>query len=179
MASNRIGRINEEIQRELSEQLRRLKDPRVSQTGMVSVTDSEQWRLLALDQDGGLWGWGSNSGGYLDAGTEDDCLAPVKIMDGVSSYALGYHHLAAVTTTGELWAWGYNDNGQVGNGTTEKVLRPVKVMDGVTSVSLGGSSSSALTQDGVLWMWGDSGDGILGPEVTNDCPTPIQFNHPD
>ena len=38
MASNRIGRIHEEIQRELSEQLRRLKDPRVSQTGMVSVT---------------------------------------------------------------------------------------------------------------------------------------------
>ena len=38
MASNRIGRINEEIQRELAEQLRRLKDPRVSQVGMVSVT---------------------------------------------------------------------------------------------------------------------------------------------
>ena len=38
MASNRISRINEEIQRELSEQCRRLKDPRVSQTGMVSIT---------------------------------------------------------------------------------------------------------------------------------------------
>lgn len=38
MPSNRIGRINEEIQRELCEQLRRLKDPRVSQTGMVSIT---------------------------------------------------------------------------------------------------------------------------------------------
>ena len=38
MPSNRIGRINEEIQRELSDQLRRLKDPRVSQTGMVSIT---------------------------------------------------------------------------------------------------------------------------------------------
>ena len=38
MPSNRIGRINEEIQRELSAQLRRLKDPRVSQVGMVSVT---------------------------------------------------------------------------------------------------------------------------------------------
>lgn len=38
MASNRISRINEEIQRELSDQFRRLKDPRVSQTGMVSVT---------------------------------------------------------------------------------------------------------------------------------------------
>ena len=38
MASNRIGRINEEIQRELAAQIRRLKDPRVSQTGMVSIT---------------------------------------------------------------------------------------------------------------------------------------------
>lgn len=38
MPSNRIGRINEEIQRELSGQLRRLKDPRVSQVGMVSIT---------------------------------------------------------------------------------------------------------------------------------------------
>ena len=37
MPSNRIGRINEEIQRELSDQ-RRLKDPRLSATGMVSIT---------------------------------------------------------------------------------------------------------------------------------------------
>ena len=36
MPSNRIGRINEEIQRELADQLRRLKDPRVS-SGMVSI----------------------------------------------------------------------------------------------------------------------------------------------
>ena len=37
MPSNRIGRINEEIQRELADQLRHLKDPRVS-SGMVSIT---------------------------------------------------------------------------------------------------------------------------------------------
>ena len=36
MASNRIGRINEEIQRELSDLIRSVKDPRV--TGMISVT---------------------------------------------------------------------------------------------------------------------------------------------
>ncbi len=39
MASNRIGRINEEIQRELSSLIRSVKDPRV--TGMVSVTAVE------------------------------------------------------------------------------------------------------------------------------------------
>jgi len=38
MASNRIGRINEEIQRELAALIRTLKDPRVSDTGMVSIT---------------------------------------------------------------------------------------------------------------------------------------------
>ena len=39
MASNRIGRINEEIQRELSSLIRNVKDPRVS--GMISVTAVE------------------------------------------------------------------------------------------------------------------------------------------
>lgn len=40
MASNRIGRINEEIQRELSALLRNLKDPRVQET-MISITRVE------------------------------------------------------------------------------------------------------------------------------------------
>ena len=40
MASNRIGRINEEIQRELSDLLRELKDPRVHKT-MLSITRVE------------------------------------------------------------------------------------------------------------------------------------------
>lgn len=37
MASNRIGRINEDLQREISALIRTLKDPRVQQS-MVSVT---------------------------------------------------------------------------------------------------------------------------------------------
>ena len=40
MASNRIGRINEEIQKELASQLRNVKDPRVADT-MISVTHVE------------------------------------------------------------------------------------------------------------------------------------------
>lgn len=39
MANNRMGRINEEIQRELSALLPQVKDPRV--TGMISVTAVE------------------------------------------------------------------------------------------------------------------------------------------
>ncbi len=40
MASNRIGRINEEIQKELAALLRNLKDPRVQDT-MISITRVE------------------------------------------------------------------------------------------------------------------------------------------
>ena len=40
MATNRIGRINEEIQRELADLLRELKDPRVHKT-MLSITRVE------------------------------------------------------------------------------------------------------------------------------------------
>ena len=40
MASNRIGRINEEIQKELSSAIRNLKDPRVQDT-MISITRVE------------------------------------------------------------------------------------------------------------------------------------------
>lgn len=40
MASNRIGRINEEIQKELASLLRNLKDPRVQET-MISITRVE------------------------------------------------------------------------------------------------------------------------------------------
>ncbi len=74
MSTNRIGRINEEIQRELSAALRNLKDPRVQKT-MVSVTRVETTSDLRyakvyvsmLDKDASkevLKGLKS-SGGYL------------------------------------------------------------------------------------------------------------------
>ena len=74
MASNRIGRINEEIQKELAAQLRNLKDPRVQDT-MISITRVEATPDLRyakvyvsfLQQDraeGALKGLKS-AGGYL------------------------------------------------------------------------------------------------------------------
>ena len=41
MPSNRIGRINEEIQREMSALIRTVKDPRVAGAGVISVTAVE------------------------------------------------------------------------------------------------------------------------------------------
>ena len=41
MASNRIGRINDDIQRILADRIRSVKDPRVSSQGMITVTRVE------------------------------------------------------------------------------------------------------------------------------------------
>lgn len=80
MASNRIGRINEEIQRELAEQIRYLKDPRVSQVGMVSI--------IRVDTTGDLRYarvWVS----VLDKNQEKDVLKGLKSASGFLRRELG------------------------------------------------------------------------------------------
>ena len=80
MASNRIGRINEEIQRELAEQIRFLKDPRVSQVGMVSI--------IRVDTTGDLRYarvWVS----VLDKAQEKDVMRGLKSASGFLRRELG------------------------------------------------------------------------------------------
>ena len=80
MASNRIGRINEEIQRELAEQIRFLKDPRVSQVGMVSI--------IRVDTTGDLRYarvWVS----VLDKNQEKDVMKGLKSAAGFLRRELG------------------------------------------------------------------------------------------
>ena len=81
MASNRIGRINEEIQRELAEQLRRLKDPRVSQVGMVSIT--------RVDTTGDLR-YSKIYVSVLDKNQERDVLKGLKSASGFLRRELGH-----------------------------------------------------------------------------------------
>lgn len=81
MSSNRIGRINEEIQRELSGQLRHLKDPRVSQVGMVSIT--------RVDTTGDLR-YARVYISVLDKSQEKDVLQGLKSAAGFLRRELGH-----------------------------------------------------------------------------------------
>ena len=80
MASNRIGRINEEIQKELSALLRTLKDPRVSATGMVSITRVDTTGDLRYARV-----WVS----VLDKSQEKDVLRGLKSASGFLRRELG------------------------------------------------------------------------------------------
>lgn len=80
MASNRISRINEEIQRQLSADIRRLKDPRVSGSGMVSVT--------RVDTTGDLR-YARIYVSVLDKSQEKDVLKGLKSASGFLRRELG------------------------------------------------------------------------------------------
>ena len=80
MASNRISRINEEIQRQLSADIRRLKDPRVSGSGMVSVT--------RVDTTGDLR-YARIYVSVLDKSQEKDVLKGLKSAGGFLRRELG------------------------------------------------------------------------------------------
>lgn len=80
MASNRIERINEEIQRQISADIRRLKDPRVSGSGMVSVT--------RVDTTGDLR-YAKIYVSVLDKSQERDVLKGLKSAGGFLRRELG------------------------------------------------------------------------------------------
>ena len=79
MASNRIGRINEEIQKELASLLRNLKDPRVQNT-MISITRVETTPDLR---------YAKVYVSFLEAHKADDALKGLKSAGGYLRRELG------------------------------------------------------------------------------------------
>ena len=79
MASNRIGRINEEIQKELSSAIRNLKDPRVQAT-MISITRVETTPDLR---------WAKVYVSFLDESRAKDAIKGLKSAGGYLRRELG------------------------------------------------------------------------------------------
>ena len=116
MASNRIDRINDEIQRELAAQIRSLKDPRVSENGMVSITRVDTTNDLR---------YARVYVSVLDKGREKDVLKGLKSASGFLRRELG--HALQLRCTPELQFIG-DDSIQHGAHILE-VLRQVERAD--------------------------------------------------
>jgi len=122
------------------------------------VFDGASFVLL---DDGNLWGWGSNNNSRISP-HDDVHLAPVMILDDVSSFSVMSDHVAAIRTDGSLWTWGSNSSGQLGDGTITAQVEPQRIMEGVAYVAAGISHTMAITNDGVLWGWGSNEYGQIG-----------------
>lgn len=89
MAKNRMGRINEEIQKELSELIRTVKDPRVQ--GLISVTGVETTADLK---------YAKVFVSVLDKTSEKEVLKGLKSASGYLRRELG--HALSLRATPEL-----------------------------------------------------------------------------
>ena len=89
------------------------------------------YHSLAVDVDGKVWSWGSNTYGQLgDDGKVSEEAVPIEVLKGEQPGTGQLENIAQIVTSnwGEyslardntsnryVWAWGYNNCGQLGNG---------------------------------------------------------------
>ena len=71
----------------------------------------------AINEDGSLWMWGSNSFGELGDGTNKDRNTPVKVIENAKAISLGSQYSGLIKEDGSLWMWGHNGIGELGDGS--------------------------------------------------------------
>ena len=146
----------------------------------VALTNVRQvalgWQtIMALQENGTLYGWGYNANDLLADGTKKDSYAPKLMMTGVDTVAISKWDntsVAVVKNDGTLWTWGLNDVGQIGNGTMVQPEGPVQVMSKINIVAIGNRFMAAIDADGALWTWGENNSGQLGDGSTVNASQP-------
>lgn len=129
--------------------------------------------IIALHENGSLWGVGSNSHGVFGAQTSLSTLT--KISDGPwIDIAAGINHILVAKNDGTLWAWGSNEHGQLGDGTYESKSSPVQVSysGDFKSFTSSGDRNFLLTNSGEIWGWGSNSYHALGVEYLSPTLVP-------
>ena len=139
--------------------------PDVSQLINRNVISS--WdNTLYIDENGSLWGCGSNWNGSLGVGDHSYRTQSVKIITGnVASVSTRSFHTFFIKEDGSLWGMGWNSDGQLGIGSFGGPTRafPMKVVDhGVIDIAVGSAHTLFLKYDGSLWGMGKNHEGQLG-----------------
>ena len=142
-------------------------------------------QILALQSNGTLWGWGSNSYGQLGLNTSTltGVLSPVQVgtLSTWAQVSCGYLTSSGIQSNGTLWTWGYNPYGQLAQNNTQSYSSPVQVGALTTWTKISGSlwSQQAIQSNGTLWSWGNNSYGQLGVNTsTANISSPVQILSP-
>jgi alpha-tubulin suppressor-like RCC1 family protein len=113
--------------------------------------------LLAVREDGSLWGAGANRFGQLGVGEGPARPLPLSIdRNAWRKVSAGVHYSMAIRADGSLWAFGRNSSAQLGQGTrTVSKGNPFRVDSRRWSdVAAGVTATLAIREDGSLHIWG-------------------------
>jgi hypothetical protein len=132
--------------------------------GGKKVVDIEAGGLfsLAIDEDGKVYSWGSNTYGSLGDFTDlSQRSVPAPIYNdellfdkSIIQISAGHAHAIALSSEGRVYVWGYNQQGQLGLGNVQSTVRPMEInlteigAIGVTQVAAGRTHSLILTGEG-------------------------------
>ncbi|WP_283168043.1 RCC1 domain-containing protein [Methanocella conradii] len=132
--------------------------------GFISIKGGQS-HILALGDDGTVWGWGLNSEGRIGIEQNDVIVTQPARVEGVSNVTAidsFFSDSMALRDDGTVWVWGessrYFKNDSVG------LQVPVQVpgISGVRQVVCGQWYGIALRDDGTVWAWGSNDHGQLG-----------------
>jgi len=135
--------------------------------------------VIAMKNNGTLWGWGGNGYGQVGDNTRVARSTPRQIGTAtnwkeltVGGYLFGstprsWAH--AIKTDGTLWGWGVNYAGFLGDNTTNSRSTPRQIGAATNwkQVTGGFIHTAAIKTDGTLWTWGVNDSGGLGHNDTS------------
>lgn len=131
---------------------------------------------------GGVWCWGTATGGELGNGGLSNSSTPVPAFglgSGVTSLAVAGAYAEGDATCavkdGDLWCWGNGQYGRLGDGLGAARPTPAKVSGapGATRVAGGFLHFCATFADGELRCWGRGSSGQLGDGAGVDRLAPV------
>ena len=142
--------------------------------GNLKEIEAGENHSLALENNGNVWSWGSNTYGELgDTRTDGSAPAQIQGISNAISIAAGDGFSLAVKEDGTVWSWGKP------LGTAATVRPAPEQIPGLTnavSVKAGAGFAAVLKSDGTVWCWGDNSSGQLGNGSTDSSGTPAQVS---
>ena len=133
---------------------------------------------MAIDLDGGLWGWGTNDKGDLGFNNRTAYSRPKQVGDGNTwtDVSIGTNHTVGLKSDNTLWTWGRNDVGELGHNNETQYSSPVQVPGSWNQIYATYNKTMATKTDGTTWVWGSNWSGGLGQNSSS--PNNTGFSSP-
>ena len=138
------------------------------------IVDS-RYNAYAIDEDGNLWGWGSNGSMQVGNGSKENQYIPVKITENIKFEKIFVPYnsssVFAIDEKQNLYGWGSG----IGNGSSGNVGIPTKIMNETKVIKVTVDNLKyALDVNGNLWGWGHNSYDQLEKGNTEYQTLPIR-----